>query len=138
MFWGAITNLLIALKPDFFQIDPLAGETAIYAVADFLRVASSNHLVVGSANKVRELDRRGMIDTLNASIICTLLVVLFQCSYSYVTHARQRSGDGFELVASWADREESPLAKPECVAKMSPNPSDSSAGSLIAGGAATN
>ena len=79
-----------------------------------------------------------MIDTLSASIICTLLVVVFQFSYSCLTHARQRIGDGFELVASWADREESPLAKPQCVAKMSPNPGHSSAGSLIAGGAATN
>ena len=36
MFWGAITDLLIALKPDFFQIDPLAGETAISPVADLI------------------------------------------------------------------------------------------------------
>ena len=78
-----------------------------------------------------------MINTLSASIICTLLVVVFQFSYSYLTHARQRIGDGFESVASWADREESPLAKPQCVDKMSPNPGDSPAVSLIAGGVAT-
>ena len=79
-----------------------------------------------------------MIDILSASIICTLLILLFQFSDSNLTQARQRIGDGFELVASWADREESPLAKPQCVAKMSPNPGDSSTGSLILGGAATN